>query len=100
VRYVAEAGMGYLGTQAALRPELSPETASLIDQEVRRLIDAAQEQALGLLHTHLAALHEIARVLQEKEVISGEQIRQITAANPTSMPVANDKVLAGRNGQP
>jgi cell division protease FtsH len=98
VRYVAEAGMGYLGTQVGLRPELSPETASLIDQEVRRLIDAAQEQALGLLHTHLAALHEIARVLQEKEVISGEQIRQIAAASTTSTRVVDGKVLAGVNG--
>ncbi|RIK55998.1 MAG: cell division protein FtsH [Chloroflexi bacterium] len=79
VRYVADAGMGYLGGRSALRPELGPETATRIDQEVRQLIDAAHEQALELLRTNIAVLHEIGGVLQEKEVISGDQIKQIVA---------------------
>ena len=77
VRYAADAGMGYLGAQVGLRQELSPETASLIDHEVRRLVDEAQAQAMDLLRAHKAALHEIARVLQEREVINGKEIAQI-----------------------
>jgi cell division protease FtsH len=77
VRYAADAGMGYLGAQVGLRQELSPETASLIDHEVRRLVDEAQAQAMDLLRAHEAALHEIARVLQEREVINGQEIAQI-----------------------
>lgn len=79
VRYVSEAGMGYLGTQSSLRPELGPETATRIDQEVRQLVVHAHEQALELLRTNITALHEIASVLQEEEVISGDQIKQIVA---------------------
>ena len=79
VRYAANAGMGYLGTQAGLRPELSPETAALIDKEVRRLVDEAQEQAQGLLRAHRAALDEIARVLREREVINGDEIARIAS---------------------
>ncbi|NOZ72379.1 MAG: ATP-dependent zinc metalloprotease FtsH, partial [Chloroflexi bacterium] len=77
VRYAATAGSGYLGIQTSLRPELSPETAALIDKETRRLVEEAQERASSLLQSHEAALHEIARILQEKEVISGEEIARI-----------------------
>ncbi|RIK43894.1 MAG: cell division protein FtsH [Chloroflexi bacterium] len=79
VRYVTDEGMGYLGVQSRMRPDLGPETATLIDQEVRQLIDHAQNQALDLLRENIQALHEIAHVLQEKEVISGAQIEQIAA---------------------
>jgi ATP-dependent Zn protease len=38
--------------------------------------------ALGLLTTHEKALREIARVLQEDEVISGETVSKIVAEAP------------------
>ncbi|HXF62847.1 MAG TPA: ATP-dependent zinc metalloprotease FtsH [Caldilineaceae bacterium] len=97
VRYVADAGMGYLGTQAALRPELGPETATRIDQEVRLLVEQAHEQAVELLRTHLPALHEIARVLQKEEAISGEQIKQIVAQT-TSEQAPVETTPLGRDG--
>ena len=80
VRYLDNAGMGYLGARPGLRQELSPETATLIDQEIRRLIDEAQGRALDLLRAHEAALHEIARVLQEREVVDGDEIARIAAS--------------------
>ena len=81
VRYAPNAGFGYLQTPMGLRQEISPETASLIDQETRRLVEQAQGQALDLLREHEATLHEIARVLQEREAISGEEIERITLQN-------------------
>jgi len=81
VRYVADGSMGYLGQQAMLRQELSPETATLIDREIRRLVDEAQETALDLLRKHEAALHAIAARLQEQEVISGEDVHRIAQEN-------------------
>jgi cell division protease FtsH len=77
VRYAPAAGFGYLQARTGVRQEVSPETASLIDNETRRLVENGQVQALDLLHTHEAALHEVARILQEKEVISGEEIQRI-----------------------
>jgi cell division protease FtsH len=82
VRYAQNAGFGFLNTQTRLRQELGPETAALIDREIRRLVDQAQDQALELLSTHKAELDEIARVLQEKEVIDGDEIARI-AGNRT-----------------
>ena len=78
VRYAGPAGAGYLGGQAATR-NLSPDIENLIDAEIRRLLDGAQESALGLLTSHEKALREIARVLQEDEVISGETVSKIVA---------------------
>ena len=76
VRYAGPAGAGYLGGQAATR-NLSPDIENLIDAEIRRLLDGAQEAALKLLRTHEPALREIARVLQEDEVIDGETVSRI-----------------------
>jgi cell division protease FtsH len=97
VRYIAGAGMSYLGVVSRLRDELSPETATLIDQEVRRLVEHAENQALELLHTNIDVLHEIARVLQEKEVISGEQINEI-AAHAKGEPTPAEKAQLARDG--
>ena len=80
VRYAPNAGFGYLQTQMGVRQEVSPETAALIDQETRHLVEKAQEQALDLLRAHEEALHEVARVLQEQEVIGGEEIARIAGA--------------------
>jgi cell division protease FtsH len=77
VRYAAETGSPYLGTSVRLRPTLSPETEATIDQEIRRLVEEAQDLALSLLGTHRSALEEIAEVLQAHEVISGEEIERI-----------------------
>jgi cell division protease FtsH len=82
VRYAGPAGSGYLGHQAAAR-NLSPDIENLIDAEIRRLLDGAEATALELINTHKAALHEIARVLQEQEVIDGETVARIVADEPT-----------------
>jgi len=81
VRYAGPAGSGYLGGQVATR-NLSPEIENLIDAEMRRLLDEAEATALELIRTHEAALNEIARVLQEDEVIDGETVARIVAEEP------------------
>ncbi|HSF15086.1 MAG TPA: ATP-dependent zinc metalloprotease FtsH [Vicinamibacteria bacterium] len=79
VRYAAGSGSGYLGRELGLESDLSPETASLIDKEVRRIIEAAQDQALELLREHRAALDTIATVLQEREAIEGAEVGRIVS---------------------
>ncbi len=79
VRYLLPAGSGYLERHLGLRQELSPETAALIDHEVKALIEEAQARAMQLLRDHAAALDKIAGILQEREVISGKEIARIVA---------------------
>jgi ATP-dependent Zn protease len=73
-------GSGYLGGQVAMR-NLSSDIENLVDAEIRRLLDSAQETATELLTTHEKALREIARVLQEDEVIDGETVSKIVATS-------------------
>ena len=77
VRYVTDAGMGYLGQMSMARQDLSPETARMIDLEMRRIVEEAEALAERLLKEHSAALHQIAEVLLDKEIISGDAIRSI-----------------------
>ncbi len=77
VRYSEEPSITYLRRTGGLRQDLSPETTSMIDREVRRIVEEAEERAQGLLTEHLDDLHEIARRLVEKEVISGKEIAEI-----------------------
>ena len=86
VRYVTNAVTGYLGAIPMLRQELSQETETLIDREIRRLVEEAQQAALDVLQQHEAALHEVARILQEREAISGDEIKHI--AESTAQPEA------------
>ena len=82
LRLALPAGSGYLGIQQGNRQDLSPETAALIDNEIRRLVQEAHQRAFSLLQKNEAALREIARVLQEEEVIQGERIQRIVETFP------------------
>jgi cell division protease FtsH len=77
VRYLTGAGMGYLSEQSMVRQDISPETARMIDDEIRRLVERAQSEAMDILRENRAALDEIAVVLQKREVISGDDICDI-----------------------
>ncbi len=77
VRYLADAGMSYLGGQSTVRQDISPETARMIDEGIRDLVESAQRQATDILQENRAALDEIAQVLQRREVISGDDICDI-----------------------
>jgi cell division protease FtsH len=57
--------------------EYSEETAREIDQEVKRLIDAAYEKVRGLLGASQDKLKVLAAALLEKETIEGGEIRKI-----------------------
>jgi len=78
VRYVGPAGLGYLGSQASAL-SLSPETERMIDEEIRRILEDAEKEAMAIVAKNESALHEIARVLQEQEVIDGETVGRIVA---------------------
>jgi cell division protease FtsH len=77
VRYAPEAGFGYLESPSGPRHEIGSETSALIDKETRRIVEAAQDRALALLQANEPALHEVARVLQERETVSGGEITRI-----------------------
>ena len=69
----------FLGRDFAQSKEYSEETAALIDEETKKIIDTGYERAKQLLTDHIDKLHAVAQVLLEKEKIEGEEFDAIFA---------------------
>ena len=67
----------FLGRDFAQSKEYSEETAGVIDEEVKKIIDDAYQKAETILREHIDKLHSVAGVLLEKEKIDGEEFDAI-----------------------
>ncbi len=67
----------FLGRDLATQREYSEETAALIDEEVKSIIDFAYRKAAEILEAHMDKLTAVANVLLEKEKIDGEEFDEI-----------------------
>jgi len=59
---------------------ISSETRTIIEEEVRALVQGAYDRAKGILTTHEAELHAVATELLDKETLNGEQIMGLMQA--------------------
>ena len=57
--------------------EYSEKTATIIDEEVNRIVKWAYDRAVGLLSEHRATLDRIARDLRLHETLDAKQLRKI-----------------------
>ena len=69
----------FLGRDFAQSKDYSEETAGIIDEETKKIIDTAYERARNILTEHIDKLHAVAQVLLEKEKIDGEEFDAIFA---------------------
>jgi cell division protease FtsH len=69
----------FLGHSVARSQTVSEETARIIDQEVRRLIEEAEAVARKVLTDNLDQLHKLAEALLEFESLSGEEAKRAIA---------------------
>ena len=67
----------FLGRDFAQSKEYSEETAAIIDEEVKKIVDHAYNRALEILRDHADKLHAVAGVLLEKEKIDGDEFDHI-----------------------
>ena len=70
-------GEVFLGRDFAQTKDYSEETAGIIDEEVKKIIDYAYSRARNILSEHADKLHAVAGVLMEKEKIEGEEFDRI-----------------------
>jgi cell division protease FtsH len=91
----------YLGEYGGTR-EYSGSTAKIIDDEVKKIIDAEYERVLHLVDTHREQLESIVRVLLERETIHHDEFESLMrgeelpeddspTATPITRPAAQDK---------
>ena len=78
--YDKQGGGRFLGGNNNPRRSVSDATAQAIDKEVRGLVDKAHEDALEILRQNMALLETIAQKILEKEVIEGDDLKQMLAA--------------------
>jgi len=64
----------FLGHSVARNQNVSEETARIIDEEVRRLVEAGESEARRILNEKLEDLHTLAKALLEYETLTGDEI--------------------------
>ena len=69
----------FLGRDFAQAKEYSEETAAIIDEETKKIVDAGYNRAKQILTDNVDKLHAVAKVLLEKEKIEGEEFDAIFA---------------------
>ncbi|QNJ31190.1 cell division protein FtsH [Synechococcus sp. PROS-9-1] len=88
--YDKQGGGRFLGGNNNPRRAVSDATAQAIDREVRGLVDRAHDQALSILRQNMALLETISQKILEKEVIEGDDLREMLSASvmPADQSVA------------
>ncbi|WP_277676029.1 ATP-dependent zinc metalloprotease FtsH [Saccharopolyspora rectivirgula] len=79
VKYGKEEGDPFLGRTAGQQPNYSLEVAHEIDEEVRRLIEAAHTEAWEILNTYRDVLDNLVLELIEKETLNRKDLERIFA---------------------
>jgi cell division protease FtsH len=78
--------------QPGLSPprEISEETARMIDQEVRTIIESRLEEVLKTLREHEDLLHLVAAKLLEKETLEAEEFLELIKEKTNQQPAAQE----------
>ena len=79
LQYGKPDGEVFLGRDYSRGKDYSDEIAAAIDEEVRKLITQAHEEARQILSTHRTALERIADILVEQETVDAGEVVEIFA---------------------
>ncbi|MBL0333546.1 MAG: ATP-dependent zinc metalloprotease FtsH [Chlorobi bacterium] len=77
VNYSSGDGEVFLGRDFSTHKDISEATATIIDQEVRRIVDEGMERATKILKENENLLHNMANLLIEHETLDAEEIDMI-----------------------
>lgn len=86
VEYGEEEGAVFLARDISRSRNYSENTAQMIDEEVKRLMNEAYAKATRLLTDHRSSLDAIAHALLEFETLDGERIKEIMATGTLKNP--------------
>jgi cell division protease FtsH len=66
----------------------SDDTARLIDDEIKQIINGAHNEARRILREHREVLERVTRRLLEKEVMEGDELRELMIVHPEPTPAS------------
>jgi len=72
----------FLGQAITQRQNMSEETAKIVDEEIRRIVNNGYDQAWEILSNHRKELEAITQALMEYETISGSECESLMRGEP------------------
>ncbi|MGE3934105.1 MAG: ATP-dependent zinc metalloprotease FtsH, partial [Rhodospirillaceae bacterium] len=90
LRYSENEEEVFLGHSVTQRKNVSDATAHLIDEEIRRIIDDAEQTARRILTENRDALDRLANALLEYESLSGEEVKALLRGESIFRPSEDD----------
>jgi cell division protease FtsH len=88
LEYEDQQGDGFLGYAQAVRHSMSNETALLIDNEIKRLVENGLARAREVIIGNTEQLHNVANALLEFETLSGDEIKELVETGKLDRPDA------------
>ncbi len=67
----------FLGRELGVRKYYSEETARMIDEEIKKIVNDAFNNAKNILEERLDLVHKVANYLLEKETITGDELDKL-----------------------
>ena len=95
VTFGKENGMVFLGRDLGEERNYSEDTAKMIDEEIKRIIDDAYALAKKTLNENRDKLEILAKTLLEKETLDATEVRQLL-----SLPLEEGPLTNGQAGHP
>ena len=80
----------FLGRDFSSTPNYSEKIAATIDEEIESVVMTQYKKALSILEDAMPKVHEVAKVLFEKEKISGDEFRAIMESKTEQLPEAEE----------
>ena len=85
----------FLGRELVQRREISEHTAQQVDQEIKRVLDEAQERARSIVKEHGDLLERLAQALLDRETLDSTEILLLDAGKELPPPAASGGGEAG-----
>jgi len=71
----------FLGRDWGSTKKYGEDVATIIDEEIKRIVDTAYQEAIRILNENIDVLHKTTDLLMEKEKITGDQFRALFPAD-------------------
>ncbi len=88
-------GMPFLGREFSAEPDYSDEIAREIDDEIRRIVESAHQQAKDILSEHRESLTTISEILLKRETIESQEFEALLAGKTEEEVFGADDTPAG-----
>ena len=98
VEYAQPEGESFLGYSSSQPVRMSNQTAQLIDDEIKTIVEGGLSRAKQLLTDHIDQLHLLAGALLEYETLSGDEIKRLIAGEEIGRIDAGPKTEVPRAG--